>query len=61
MIGRNHMWQRYKYARAIFFWHGFTSHDLILITAQLRDHMHGKVLDETTHPFLNFNVCTVEI
>ena len=39
-----------------FYWHGLT-----LISAWVSNHMPGKVCDELTYPFLNFNGCTVEV
>ena len=37
-----------------FFWHGLT-----LFPAWISIHLSGKVLDEITYPFLNFNGHTV--
>ena len=34
---------------------------LTLIPAWIRNHMPGKVWDEITYPFLNFNGATVEV
>ena len=42
-------------ARGSFYWHGLT-----LITACISNHMPGKMWDEITYPFLNFNGFTVE-
>ena len=39
-----------------FYWHGLT-----LIPAWMSNHMPGRVWDEITYPFLNFNGCTVEV
>ena len=39
-----------------FYWHGLTS-----IPARVSNYMARKVWDENTHPFLNFNGCTVEV
>ena len=36
-------------------------HRLILIVAWISNHMPSKVSDEITHPFPNFNGCTVEV
>ena len=33
----------------------------ILILAWIDNHLHGKVLNEITHPFPKFNGCTVEV
>ena len=41
---------------APFYWHGLT-----LIPAWISNHLPGKVWDEITYPFLNFNGCTVEV
>ena len=34
---------------------------LTLIPAWISNHIHYKVWDEITYPFLNFNGCTVEV
>ena len=39
----------------------FYKHGLTLIPAWISNHMPGKVWDEITYPFLNFNSCTVEV
>ena len=39
-----------------FYWHGLT-----LISAWISNHLSGKVWDDITYPFLNFNGCTVEV
>ena len=39
----------------------FHKHGLTLIPAWISNHMLGKVWDEITYPFLNFNGCTVEV
>ena len=39
----------------------FYSHGLTLIPAWISNHMPGKVWDEITYPFLNFNGWTVEV
>ena len=39
-----------------FYWHGLT-----LITVWISNYMPGKVWGEITHPFLNFNGCTVAV
>ena len=39
-----------------FYWHGLT-----LIPACISNHMHSKVWDEITDPFLNFNGATVDV
>ena len=39
-----------------FYWHGLT-----LIQAWISNYMPGKVWDEITYPFLNFNGATVEV
>ena len=42
--------------RGLFYQHGLT-----LIPAWISNHMPGKVWDEITYPFLNFNGCTVKV
>ena len=39
----------------------FYQHGLNLIPAWISDHIPGKVWDEITYPFLNFNGSTVEV
>ena len=39
----------------------FYKHGLTLIPAWISNHIHYKVWDEITYPFLNFNGCTVEV
>ena len=39
----------------------FTNMDKLLIPAWVSNHMHSKVWNEITYPFLNFNGCTVEV
>ena len=39
----------------------FYLHGLTLIPAWISNHIHYKVWDEITYPFLNFNGCTVEV
>ena len=39
----------------------FYKHGLTLIPAWIGNHMHYKVWDEITYPFLNFNGATVEV
>ena len=39
----------------------FYYYGLTLIPAWISNHMPGKVWDEITYPFLNFNGCTVEV
>ena len=39
----------------------FYYHGLILIPAWISNHIHYKVWDEITYPFLNFNGATVEV
>ena len=36
-------------------------HGLTLIPTWISNHMSGKVWDEITYPFLNFNGCTDEV
>ena len=42
-------------------WGHFYYDDLILIWAWISNYMSGKVGDEITYPFLNFNGATVEV
>ena len=42
--------------RGPFYWHGLT-----LIPAGISNHIHYKVWDEITYPFLNFHGCTAEV
>ena len=39
----------------------FYKHGLTLIPAWISNHIHYKVWDEITYPFLNFNGATVEV
>ena len=39
----------------------FYQHGLTLVPAWISYHMHSKVWDGITYPFLNFNGCTVEV
>ena len=40
-------------------WCPFYKYSLTLIPARISNYIHFKVWDEITHPFLNFNGCTV--
>ena len=42
-------------------WGTFYQHSLTLIPACISNHLSGKVWDEITYPFLNFNGATVEV
>ena len=42
-------------------WGPFYLHGLTLIPAWIINHMPGKVWDEITYPFINFNGATVEV
>ena len=42
-------------------WAPFYKHGLTLISAWISNHVHYKLWDEITYPFLNFNGCTVEV
>ena len=42
-------------------WGPFYYHGLTLIPAWITNHLPGKVWDEITYPFLNFNGATVEV
>ena len=42
--------------RAPFYYYGLT-----LITAWISNHIHYKLWDEITYPFINFNGATVEV
>ena len=44
------------YCSSPFYWHGLT-----VFPAWICNHVHYKVWDEITYPFLNFNGCTVEV
>ena len=39
----------------------FTKNGLTLIPAWISKHIHSKLWDEITYPFLNFNGCTIEV
>ena len=39
----------------------FYQHGLTLIPAWISNHIHYKMWDEITYPFLNFNGATVEV
>ena len=39
----------------------FYKHGLTVIPAWMSKHLPGKVWDEITYPFLNFNASTVEV
>ena len=43
------------------YWDPFYYHGLTLILVWISNHIHVKVWDEITYPFLNFNGCTVEV
>ena len=45
-----------NYTRGPFYQHGLT-----LIPAWISNHLPGKMWDEITYPFLNFNGATVEV
>ena len=49
-------WSAMIPSRGPFYWKGLT-----LIPPWIINNIHYKVWDVTTHPFLNFNSCTVEV
>ena len=42
-------------------WDPFYKQSLTLIPPKISNHMHGKVWNEITHPFPNFNSATIEV
>ena len=47
--------------RTCYIWGPFYQHGLPLFPVWMCNHIHFKVWDEITYPFLNFNGCTVEV
>ena len=56
-----HIWEHQVSCYIIVAWGLFYYHGLTWIPSWISNHMLGKVWDEITYPFLNFNGATVEV